>query len=129
MADEDQDLTKYADKPGTAMHDAFVEWLKDETGYNPSAAKSKDEAFERGVILGAYLRPTYQRSEANMDRRGSVEKAAPKAKKASAAAAKPAKAAKKTAPAAEVAPSTTGTVRKATPKKARSTSAVVDTPF
>jgi hypothetical protein len=136
MADEqDQDLTKYADKPGTPMHDAFVEWMLDETGYDPNSAKTKADAFARGVILGAYLRPTYQRSEANHDRRTEPAPKPVKAAKTAKAApeATPAKGkslSRKTAPAAEAAPRT-GSVRKATPKKAvaRSNNTVEDTPF
>jgi hypothetical protein len=130
MAEDEQDLTRYADKPPTAMHEAFIEWLLDETGYDPNSAKSKGEAFAKGVALGAYLRPTYQKSDANHDRpnfaRRAAEESAPKsAKKAAAAAPAAKKAAKKTAPA--VTPS--AGVRKATPKKARATENVTETPF
>jgi uncharacterized NAD(P)/FAD-binding protein YdhS len=118
MAGEEVDLTVYATKAGTAMQESFADWLLEVTEYDPATAKTKGDAFRRGVILGAYLRPTFQRSEANHSRweeqraakeeeaeeraaKRAAAKAAAKAEKpAKAAPAAPAKAAKAAKPAA-----------------------------
>lgn len=112
MAKDDADLTVYADKPATRMQEHFADWLLEETGYDPSKAKTKEEAFRAGVTLGAYLRPTFQRSETNHGRReddraakeeaseARAEKRAAKSVPAKAAKAVPAKASKAKAPAA-----------------------------
>lgn len=153
---EAPDLTVYATKPPSAMHVRFAEWIEEETGYTPSAEKTKDAAFLMGVALGAYLRPTFQRSEANHDAwkdsgakvpgiARKDEKAAPKKGKAAKAVpvvedddddddaeetAPPAKKATKATKAPAAAPkAATGGVRKATPTKARPGASKVDAPF
>jgi len=59
------ELSAYATKAASDMQVRFADWLLDQTEYDPAKAKSKEEAFRAGVALGAYLRPTFQRSEAN----------------------------------------------------------------
>src|SRR5215471_17503894 len=65
MARDKGDLTGYATKPPSDMHVRFADWLLEQTEYDPAKAKSKEEAFRAGVALGAYLRPTFQRSDTN----------------------------------------------------------------
>lgn len=119
-AAEEVDLTVYAAKSPTSMHERFSDWLLEETGYDPATAKSKAEAFRRGVSLGGFLRPTFQASDAN--RAGREEAKAER--QAEEKAAKPAKAAKavKAAPATEApkpaAPKGKGGPRKSAPKAA-----------
>jgi hypothetical protein len=59
------DLTVYANKVPTTMQARFADWLLEETTYDPASAKTKEQAFRMGVALGAFLRPTYQASDAN----------------------------------------------------------------
>jgi hypothetical protein len=120
------DFTVYATKTPTPMQARFADWLLEETEYSPGTAKTKEEAFRMGVALGAYLRPTYQASDANKSGReealaekpAKVEKA-PKATKVKAE--KPAKA----APAAP--PARAKGVKAAGPRKAAAKSAAADT--
>lgn len=61
------DYTPYAHKAPTALQERFPEWLTSKTGYDPSAAKSKQEAFEAGVRLSVALRMDYQASPENRE--------------------------------------------------------------
>jgi hypothetical protein len=78
------DFTVYANKTPTPMQERFADWLLEETAYDPTKAKTKEEAFRMGVALGAFLRPTYQASDANQSARSAAAapERAPKAKAA-----------------------------------------------
>jgi hypothetical protein len=135
------DLSAYATKAPSDMQVRFADWLLEETGYDPAKAKSKEEAFRAGVALGAYLRPTFQRSDTNhgawkdsgVKVPGIARKAAPakpaKATKAKAAPVEEPEEVEETpakAPAVRKGPVKAG-VRRAQPRK--SSPGVADTPF
>jgi hypothetical protein len=96
----ERDLTVYAEKAPTDLQTRFAEWIPDQTGYNPNAAKSKVEAFNAGVKLATALRMVFQASPENQaalaESKARAEQA--KADRAKAADEKPAKA-EKAAPA------------------------------
>lgn len=102
------DFTKYPAKEPSSLHLHFANWIKEKTNFDPSRdARSKEDAFLRGVQLGTLLRQVHQRSPENRERRAAealeqreseqekvevVEEPKPKRgrKKAAAAAAAPA---------------------------------------
>jgi hypothetical protein len=59
------DPTIYLEKGPTALQERFATWIKDEVGYNPSAAKTKAEAFEEGVRIATATRMVFQASAYN----------------------------------------------------------------
>lgn len=128
------DFTVYATKTPTTMQARFADWLLEETEYDPSKAKSKEEAFRMGVALGAYLRPTYQASDANQSARKETREAAPEKAVKTPRAAKAAKVAAE-APAAPVAtpkPTKAAKTAKGGPKRAAARPASAeasDSPF
>lgn len=63
----ERDLAAYADKPATPSLEFYSEWLQDATGYDPAAAKSKAEAFERAVYLAVTLHRDFQTSDQNIE--------------------------------------------------------------
>lgn len=63
----ERDLTQYATKPATASLEYYAEWIPEATGYDPAAAKSKQEAFERGVYLAVTLHRDFQTSPENQE--------------------------------------------------------------
>lgn len=97
----------YLNKPATALHDRFGIWIKEEVGYNPSTAKTKDEAFLAGVRIATATRMVFQASDFNRaetaklraEREAAVA-AAPVTEPKAAPAPKPAKTAKPKASAA-----------------------------
>lgn len=104
MAKEEVDLTAYLTKAPTSLQERYADWLLDETivGYDPSKAKTKEEAFREGVRLATAMRMIFQASPENKaanDQRASADPAP--VKKAAAAKATPAKktTGKKAAPA------------------------------
>ena len=48
---EEIDLSAYLEKEATDLQSRFAEWLMENVGYDPSKAKTKQEAFEEGVRL------------------------------------------------------------------------------
>lgn len=84
---DEVDYTTYADKPATDLQERFAEWITDKTEYDPSAAKTKQAAFEDGVRLSVFLRIPFQKSPENQEARAekaAEPKAAKKAKEAQA---------------------------------------------
>lgn len=111
------DLESYLTKAATDLQTRFAEWLKDQVGYDPTKAKTKEEAFNEGVRLGTALRMVFQASPENQEvlaeRRAEREEADADSKPA-----------KKAAPAAEK-----STPKKAKPEKVRRANAdVVEEP-
>jgi len=104
------DLSSYLDKTPTDLQERFAAWLKDAVGFDPSRAKTKEDAFNEGVRLATAMRMIFQASAENqevleqrrVEREQGVEEETPKAKKAAKAAA-PAKATTKKATAKKVA--------------------------
>ncbi len=81
------DPAAYLEKPATALQERFAEWIKAEVGYDPSAAKSKAEAFAEGVRLATATRMVFQASDSNREanseaRKANATKAKPPKKKA-----------------------------------------------
>jgi hypothetical protein len=74
------DFTTYKDKEATTLHKEFAAWICEKTGYDPSAAKSKADAFLAAIRLGATLRASHQVSPENQAsiarRRAAAEQAA-----------------------------------------------------
>jgi hypothetical protein len=69
VAEKEKDYTGYASKAATPLQQDFAEWLlSDEVGYDPSAAKTKRDAFEEGVRLAVALRIPFQASDFNRER-------------------------------------------------------------
>jgi hypothetical protein len=66
MSDE-LEYGDYRDKAPTPLQERFVPWLVEKTGYNPAAAKTKQEAFEAGVRLAVSLRIPFQASPENRE--------------------------------------------------------------
>lgn len=104
-ATADMDLSVYLEKGPTDLQTRFGDWIVGTVGYDPSRAKTKDEAFREGVRLATALRMPFQRSDENQEilvsRReeresGTAEKRTP-SKKASAVAPPAKKASKKAA--------------------------------
>lgn len=95
----------YGDKEPSDLHTHLAEWIKTKTGYNPDNAASEQEAFLKGVQLGALLRMEHQASPENKERRESLAtrtaKAREEAKAAKQAEREQAKAAKEAAKAQE----------------------------
>lgn len=85
-ADEEPDYTVYADKAMTAKQAAFRDWILEKVDIDPTAYKTKAEAFDEGVRLGASLRMRFQASPENQELLAEeraareAEKAKPKAK-------------------------------------------------
>jgi len=94
--EEERDYTVYLEKAPTDLQKRFAEWLMDEdiVGYDPSKAKTKQEAFEEGVRLATAMRMVFQASPEN--RAANEER---KAARADESEEEPAKPAKKAAPA------------------------------
>lgn len=88
----EMDLEVYLTKAATDLQERFADWLKDTVGYDPSKAKTKDEAFNEGVRLATALRMAFQRSDENQEvlnaRREERETDAPEDKPAKKAASK-----------------------------------------
>jgi hypothetical protein len=80
-AETEPDYTAYANKPPTDLQERFAAWIPEVTEYDPSSAKTKQEAFEEGVRLGTALRMEFQRSPENQELL-KEKKAAAAAKKA-----------------------------------------------
>lgn len=59
------DYTKYANQAPTPLQSDFAGWLPEKTGYDPTSAKSKLEAFNAGVRLAVSLRIPFQASPEN----------------------------------------------------------------
>lgn len=102
---EEIDLSAYLEKEATDLQSRFAEWLMENVGYDPSKAKTKQEAFEEGVRLATAMRMIFQASpenrEANAARKAAkaeeVEEEAPAPKAKKSAKATPAKKASKKA--------------------------------
>lgn len=93
MAREAKDPSDYVDQKATPLQERFAEWLTtEEVGADPSACKSKQEAFELGVKLGTSLRIVFQKSDFNQEARATDAQERASAKKAAKKAAKAAKA-------------------------------------
>lgn len=110
MSDGEKDYTSYAKKDPTDLHSHLAEWIKDKTEYDPATAKSKAEAFQKGVQLGALLRMDHQSSPENQERRRTLAERTKPVEEA-----KPAKATKATKPVAKA----TATETKPTAKRQR----------
>lgn len=71
------DLEVYLTKPPTDLQYRFAEWIRDQVGYDPTKAKTKEDAFNEGVRLGTALRMIFQASPENQqvleDRRAERE--------------------------------------------------------
>ena len=104
------DYTVYRTKRPTPLQERFPEWITDKTGYDPSAAKSKQEAFEEGVRLATSLRMQFQASPENREATARL-----RAAREAAAAAEP-----ETTPAPVPVPATRGRKPKAAPAPAES---------
>lgn len=63
----EMDLEVYLTKAATDLQERFADWLKGTVGYDPSKAKTKDEAFNEGVRLATALRMAFQRSDENQE--------------------------------------------------------------
>lgn len=98
---ETVDPTIYLDKPATALQERFATWIKEEVGYNPAGAKTKEDAFQAGVRIATATRMVFQASDFN--RRANAESQEANRLAREAAAAEKAAAAK-AAPAAAPAP-------------------------
>lgn len=74
----------YLGKEPTDVQARMAEWLTETVGYEPTKAKTKQEAFEEGVRLAVALRMDFQRSEENQEvlKERRAEAKAAKAKKA-----------------------------------------------
>lgn len=115
MSEGEKSYEGYAAKEPTDLHEHLSDWIQEKTGYDPASAKSKQQAFLKGVQLGALLRMDHQASPENQERRRTLAERTAKAKE-EAKAAKPAKAAaapakgagKGTAKATEATAKTTG---------------------
>lgn len=64
-ATAEMDLAVYLEKAATDLQSRFGDWLVEVVGYEPSKAKTKDEAFREGVRLATALRMPFQRSDEN----------------------------------------------------------------
>lgn len=121
MAEEtaERDLTVYKDKAPTDQQTHFWEWIEEQTGYNPDAAKSKRDAFQNGVRLAKALVMVHQASPEWRAYREELLAAKAREKAAAEAeVARPAKkAAKKAAPAAPAEEDTPAPAKKAAPAK------------
>lgn len=115
MAESEKDYAAYAAKDPTDLHTHLAEWIKDKSGYDPTKAKSKEEAYLKGVQLGALLRMDHQSSPENQQRRAALSRSseAKAEPDAPAAAKKATKAAKKAAAVAKPAEETTAPAKKA----------------
>lgn len=128
MADEKEpvDPTTYLDKAATPLQARFGDWIKEEVGYNPTAAKTKEEAFREGVRIATATRMVFQASDYNRsaNEESRAQRAKERAERERQAAAeeeatpKPVKAAKAPAPAKAA---------KATPAKKAAKPVVVET--
>jgi hypothetical protein len=65
----EKDFLAYAEKPPTPLQAHLADWLLEKTEYDPARAKSKADAFRRGVQLSAALRMEHQKSPENAERR------------------------------------------------------------
>jgi hypothetical protein len=65
MGTREINFEAYRDKPVTPLQEHFADWIVEKTGYDPSSAKTKHEAFLRGVALGTALRQAHQASPEN----------------------------------------------------------------
>lgn len=113
----------YLNKPATPLHERFVTWIQDAVGYDASAAKSKQQAFEDGVRIATATRMVFQASTFNREEtakaraaREAATAAAPAVEKAPAAAAAP-KAAKAPKKASPTPPAATPAVAPAAPAR------------
>lgn len=61
------DYTAYADKPITELHQHLADWIVEKTGLK-FATKKEQDAFTRGVSMGAFLRMKHQASPENQER-------------------------------------------------------------
>lgn len=61
------DLESYLAKPPTDLQERFAEWIRDQAGYDPTRAKTKEEAFTEGVRLSTALRMIFQASPQNQE--------------------------------------------------------------
>lgn len=59
---------KYLTAKPTALMDHIEQWIKDMTGFDPSQARTKADAFAMGVRLTVALRNHHQESEENQTR-------------------------------------------------------------
>lgn len=110
-AESDGDFSHYLDKEPTDLQARFIDWLQgDSVGFDPTAAKTKADAFSEGVRLGVALRMRFQASPENQEvleeqrakrEAGGDEDEAPKPKRAAKKAAAPAKRTKTRAQEAE----------------------------
>jgi hypothetical protein len=64
---EEVDPTIYLDKAPSALQSRFAEWIQNEVGYNPAAAKTKLEAFQEGVRIATATRMVFQASPFNRE--------------------------------------------------------------
>lgn len=93
MPKTEVDPTTYLEKPPTSLQARFGDYIKDEVGYDPAAAKTKEQAFRDGVRLATSLRMVFQASAFNREARKEEQ-----SERASAAPAPRAKAAPKAKP-------------------------------
>lgn len=62
------DYGKYLEANPTQLMTHIEQWLKDKTGFDPKAARTKEEAFAAGVRLTVHLRGVHQASPENQAR-------------------------------------------------------------
>lgn len=124
----------YLNKPATPLHDRFGIWIKEEVGYNPSTAKTKEEAFQAGVRLATATRMVFQASDFNRAETAKLREAreaelatAPTPAPKAAPAPKPAKVAKPKASAAVPAAPAPAEAPKPARRPARRAAATVST--
>lgn len=118
---EPVDPTIYLDKSPTVLQERFATWIKEEVGYNPAGAKTKEDAFQAGVRIATATRMVFQASDFNRQANAESQEAnriareAAAAEKAAAAKAAPAAA---PAPKAAAAPKPAKAAKKAPAKAA-----------
>lgn len=65
MPREKEGLAGYLTKPPTDLQVRFADWIREQVGYDPTAAKNKLEAFEEGVRIATATRMVFQASPEN----------------------------------------------------------------
>lgn len=132
MSEEKQpnDPTVYLTKPATKLQERFAIWIKEEVGYNPATAKTKDEAFLEGVRIATATRMVFQASDFNRAANAEAKAAreAEAGEPAEAPTPKPAKATKAAPAKAAPAKSTAAKATKAAPAKAAKAAAPAEAP-
>lgn len=67
---------KYLTAPPTPLMQHLEQWIKDKTGFDPSDARTKADAFSMGLRLTVALRGYHQESEENQTRLAANRRAA-----------------------------------------------------